>query len=195
MPAGTYIKAARIAAGLTQRELAERLGVTQPAISALESGREDATVSRVEQALAAMHLRFIAVPSWAMTAADAAVAVAEMTRMPQDRFWASNRLRPIIQLSDDLHRVSDVEAVLLMAVPAPLTGDEGIDALIAGVCELHATRRGAPVPDWIHEPARFCAEPWDLEPLPELQGAARAATPDSLARHNVYVDPSFLASV
>lgn len=56
---GTNIRAVRIAAGLTQRRPAERLGVTQPAISVLEPGREDAAISRVEQALAAMHERFM----------------------------------------------------------------------------------------------------------------------------------------
>lgn len=191
MPAGDYIRAARIAAGLTQRELAERLGVTQPAISALESGREDATVSRVEQALAAMHQRFIVVPFRATSAADAAHQIrSDLIAQRPD-----HALREIVQLADDMNSDDNARRfALAMQTPAS-TGDRGFDALIAGTVQLRLDDRGLPHPQWLSDPHSFLPEPWDLEPLPELQDDGRAHTPPALAARNVYIHRSFFASV
>jgi transcriptional regulator with XRE-family HTH domain len=42
--AGSLVRLARLKAGLTQRQLADRLGVTQPVVAADESGRRQPTV-------------------------------------------------------------------------------------------------------------------------------------------------------
>ena len=42
--AGSLVLAARLKAGLTQQQLADRLGVTQPVVAAYESGRRQPTV-------------------------------------------------------------------------------------------------------------------------------------------------------
>lgn len=42
--AGSLILSARLKAGLTQRELADRLGVSQPTVAAYESGRRQPTL-------------------------------------------------------------------------------------------------------------------------------------------------------
>jgi transcriptional regulator with XRE-family HTH domain len=42
--AGSLVLSARLKAGLTQRQLADRLGVTQPVVAAYESGRRQPTV-------------------------------------------------------------------------------------------------------------------------------------------------------
>src|SRR6202166_5215474 len=42
--AGSLVLAARLKAGLTQRQLADRLGVTQPVVAAYESGRRQPTI-------------------------------------------------------------------------------------------------------------------------------------------------------
>lgn len=42
--AGSLVLSARLKAGLTQRELADRLGVTQPVVAAYESGRRQPTI-------------------------------------------------------------------------------------------------------------------------------------------------------
>ena len=51
--AGKMLKAARLDAGLTQAELAERLGASQPVVARLESGRANPRVATFERALAA----------------------------------------------------------------------------------------------------------------------------------------------
>jgi transcriptional regulator with XRE-family HTH domain len=50
---GTLIRDARRAAGLTQGELARRLGTTQSAVARLERGRAQPRVDTVERALGA----------------------------------------------------------------------------------------------------------------------------------------------
>lgn len=51
--AGSLILAARLKSGLTQRQLADRLGVTQPTVAAYESGRRQPTVPTLMRWLAA----------------------------------------------------------------------------------------------------------------------------------------------
>lgn len=52
--APTLIRQARLEAGLTQAELAERLGVTQPAIAALERPGANPRMETVERTLACL---------------------------------------------------------------------------------------------------------------------------------------------
>ena len=54
MTAGELIRQARLADGLTQAQLARRLGVTQPAIARLEAAEDAVTISTLQRALNAM---------------------------------------------------------------------------------------------------------------------------------------------
>jgi transcriptional regulator with XRE-family HTH domain len=51
--AGSLILSARLKAGLTQKQLSDRLGVTQPVVAAYESGRRQPTVQTLMRILAA----------------------------------------------------------------------------------------------------------------------------------------------
>ena len=51
---GALIRAARQAEGLTQAELAHRLGITQPSIARLEAAGDEVTVATLQRALNAM---------------------------------------------------------------------------------------------------------------------------------------------
>ena len=55
--AGKLLKDARLKAGLTQTELAERLGASQPVVARLESGRANPRIATFERALAAAEHR------------------------------------------------------------------------------------------------------------------------------------------
>ncbi|HVA06284.1 MAG TPA: helix-turn-helix transcriptional regulator [Acidimicrobiales bacterium] len=50
---GSLVLSARLKAGLTQQQLAARLGVTQPVVAAYESGRRQPTVPTLMKMLAA----------------------------------------------------------------------------------------------------------------------------------------------
>jgi transcriptional regulator with XRE-family HTH domain len=62
MSGGRILKAARRAAGLSQRELARRAGVPQPAISRIESGIVSPTVATLERLLRQCGLELETVP-------------------------------------------------------------------------------------------------------------------------------------
>lgn len=51
--AARYVRDARLKAGLTQRALAERSGVPQPTIAAIESGRQDPRYATLDRLLRA----------------------------------------------------------------------------------------------------------------------------------------------
>jgi transcriptional regulator with XRE-family HTH domain len=50
---GSLVLSARLKAGLTQQQLAARLGITQPVVAAYESGRRQPTVQTLMRMLAA----------------------------------------------------------------------------------------------------------------------------------------------
>jgi transcriptional regulator with XRE-family HTH domain len=60
MRGGDLIREARRRAGLTQRELADRLGTTQSAIARLERGRTEPSYERVMEAVRACGLELVA---------------------------------------------------------------------------------------------------------------------------------------
>jgi transcriptional regulator with XRE-family HTH domain len=53
MTTSSLLRRARRAAGLTQADLAERLGISQPEVARLESSRANPTVRTLEDAIAA----------------------------------------------------------------------------------------------------------------------------------------------
>jgi ribosome-binding protein aMBF1 (putative translation factor) len=53
---GEKIRAAREAAGLSQRELAERMGTSQAAVARLEAGGVGATLTTIHKVATALHL-------------------------------------------------------------------------------------------------------------------------------------------
>jgi len=54
MRTGSLIRAARVADGLTQAQLARRLGITQPSVARLEAAGDEVTVATLQRALNAM---------------------------------------------------------------------------------------------------------------------------------------------
>lgn len=78
MYGGEFIKEARKRAGLTQRELAELLGTTQPVIARWEAGRASPSLERVVEAVRACGL-------------DLAVRV--VSRDDEHALWVQQNLR------------------------------------------------------------------------------------------------------
>lgn len=55
MSAGSIIRMAREAEGLTQAQLARRLGITQPSIARLEAAGDNVTIATLQRAMNAMN--------------------------------------------------------------------------------------------------------------------------------------------
>lgn len=81
-----------------------------------------------------------------------------------------------------------------MRIQAP-TGDPRFDSLLAAITDALLSEGKLPRPAWLNDDSRQREEPWDVEQVPELQAAARKATPAAIKRHGIYLDQAVLQSV
>jgi len=191
VPAAGILRAARTSSGLTQRALAQAAQVRQPGIAAVESGSEDATVSRLEHLLRELGSQLTVIP----TARRPVWAAGDDVRRALDSGDERWAWREVIQLNDDLRGVDRATCVALAIAPPGHTGDARFDALIAGVTDCALVDARLPRPQWLDEEAWTLHEPWDVEPLAPLQASAREATPTAMRRHGVFLDRSVLVSL
>jgi transcriptional regulator with XRE-family HTH domain len=84
MRGGTIVREARRRAGLTQAELAERTGTTQPAIARLETGDTEPSFRRVVDALRACGLELVPLLREA-DESDWSVAAGNLRLTPSER--------------------------------------------------------------------------------------------------------------
>jgi hypothetical protein len=98
--AGSLILAARLKSGLTQRELADRLGVSQPTVAAYETGRRQPTVPTLMKWLAAagFDLRMKLAPH---DDHDEVLETLERLRSPDDQKRWRRHQREQVQIARD----------------------------------------------------------------------------------------------
>ena len=85
MSAGSTIREARRAAGLTQAQLGRRLGITQPSVARLEAAGDNVTVATLQRALNAMD-RTLEITSRLMpSSVDETLIVASLGMTPGER--------------------------------------------------------------------------------------------------------------
>jgi hypothetical protein len=98
--AGSLILAARLKSRLTQRELADRLGLSQPTVAAYESGRRQPTVPTLTRWLAAagFDLRMTLV---AHDDHDEVLEALERMRSPDDQERWRRHQREQVQVARD----------------------------------------------------------------------------------------------
>ncbi|UYM03915.1 XRE family transcriptional regulator [Solicola gregarius] len=108
---GARVRTARVAAGLTQAELAERSGVRQPNISAIERGLVDARSATVQRLLDACRVK----PSQALDLhRDAVIDIVSSHRARRPRVFGSTARGDDTAESDlDLLVEFDADATLL----------------------------------------------------------------------------------
>ena len=92
MEAGVALRDARLAAGLSQRELADRVGTSQATISAYENGTKQPSVATLSRLLAAA--------GWRLTVASAAQPVIEPSGRQLKR--AARALADVLALAEAL---------------------------------------------------------------------------------------------
>ena len=183
------IRQGRLAAGLTQAELAEAAGTSQPTLAAYEAGRAEPRIATLARLLDAAGCDLVVesrprVRRGAMTISEAAISVGEMVEGEGPRkAW-----RALLDFVDDFRGSSTAGRVwLVTASPAP-TGHRGLDAGIAGLIEFLCEEGDIPYPAWTDETERFVEPWWFVSGLRGFQAMALRDTPVPLARHGVFVN-------
>jgi transcriptional regulator with XRE-family HTH domain len=184
------LREARKTAGLTQREVARRSGVSQPHISAYENGRRQPTVPTMARLIEATGNRLLlglAPPAYRPVAL-AEIAPEIAVDQPGSRggrwFWIREFLRGF---HDDAE--SDAARAALIADEPPGTGLREWDAVLAAVAEHLSFHHGLPCPEWVHDGARFAERAWFLSDLPSQRAWAVETSPASFRRRNLFVLP------
>lgn len=183
--AGTLISSAREYRGVSGRALAQQAGTSQPTLVAIERGRTDVTSERLDRLLRPLGYRLTALPTRLGTAADCAERVG--LRLAQGD--VANAERTVLQFAADLQHADLPLRVALCITPPASSGDPRFDAYIAAVVEWSLSEYALLRPQWLDDPSRSLAIPWDIERVPVLQAEARRVTPDAFIRHGVYLDP------
>lgn len=153
---GAGVRAARLARGWTQSELAARVGVGRQWLVGLEKGHDRAELGKVMAVLRALGLTWVTRPdalatpggqpcgrTW-FTAADAAQAIREELERGDTDF----ALRLLGRALADLRALDDpADRAAFLAEP-PSTGDHRWDTLIAATVRAETRRLGITAPRW-----------------------------------------------
>lgn len=188
MTAARLLRETRRAKGLTQRALADRAQVTQPALAAIESSEHDTRGATLERLIGAAGYGLFALPTRAGSAADWADEIFQELRSA--RRSEAVAFRAVIALNDDLSTADPDVRVALCVAPPPPSGEPKFDAAIAAVVEHHLEKDHLPIPNWVHEPERTLSTPWAATP-----GIDNHEVPPAFQRHGVLLAASELASV
>ncbi len=180
--------------GLTQADVAERLGTSQPVIARLEAGGRDPRLSTLER-----YARVVGADLDVRTAgprgyaADLADCIRERLDRPEP---TTTTFREVVQFIDDARAMS-VEDLLHAVDQEPLsTGDRRWNAVVAAAVDWVCSAAGIAAPRWTGAARwRVPAPGWVVSPHERLHAIVRAETPPEFARHGVYVDRASLMSV
>ncbi len=187
------IRRTRLEANLTQTELATRLGIAQPNLSAIETGRRKPRADLVARVLSETGFELDAVrlgeearprylyPTLAETAAELAECPSGPTPDGRSRYLLVSLFLEGYQRCERAGRPG-----LIAAEPGP-TGHAGWDAFMGGLAEHVAYHDGLQCPRWVNGPGRF--SPCFFFPLdtPSVRAAALSESPPAFARRSVFI--------
>ena len=187
MTTAQLVREARRGAGLTQRALAAKAGIAQPAIAAIESSVHDTRAGSLDHLAGAAGYRLFLLPTARSSAASWADYIYNELR--STRHSEAVAFRALIGLSDDLAAVPGPLRVALCVAAPPLCGDARFDAAIAAVADYHLTKDALPIPEWVRESSRVLSVPWEVSPYTDVSDV-----PAVFQRHGVLLAESELAS-
>lgn len=188
MTVAQLLRETRRAKGWTQRQLATRAHMTQPALAAIESSAHDTRGSTLERLISVAGYGLFVLPTTGQSAAHWADEIYQELR--SSRRSEAVAFRAIIGLSDDLIAADPDVRVALCVAPPPPCGDRRFDAVVAAVVEHHLQPLNLPIPAWVHEGHRLLESPWFA-----TRDANENEVPAAFLRHGVYLAASELASV
>ena len=191
MSAGSILSSVRRAESLSQTELARLSNTYQANISAFENGVNDPGYSTIEECLSSLDYSLVVMPTRVEQVSRFVLRIAEAIKSGQK----AKAFRLVIQLGDNLQSVPLDVRVALCSAPAPSTGSEKYDALVAGLVEYLLKRDGLPVPAWVSEPKRKLKEPWVVDQYAVKNDALVKKTPRAFRNHNVLIKESEFASI
>jgi transcriptional regulator with XRE-family HTH domain len=183
--ASSEIRSRRVAAGLSQRELARRARTSSATLSRYESGAIDPSVGTLNRILAATVARR---RRWA-SLAHLAPALAR-TLMSAD---ATTAWRLVGEFLDDDAGADDREAAVVVAEAPQPTGDLRVDALVAALAEHLCVRRGMLPPPWTQIAVE--AVPWWFVAGRAFAGMALRESPPSFARRGIFITTGALERI
>lgn len=200
---GELLRRARRQAGLSQRELADRSGTTQSAISAYESGARHPRSDTLQRLLAAAGHRLSATPAPDTIRDYLATRPVASSYRP----WTLDRLARRVAGGEDLwfalrEFLDDASlaasggtqqdlAVLIRNEP-PRTSDRRIDAFLAALAEHLAAGHGLACPAWAGQPDRFLITWWFAVPRPAFEAMAVRDSPAAFRRRGIFIAASTL---
>lgn len=191
--AGRLVRQARRAANLSQRELASRAGVHQPAVAAIESDERDTRVDQLGRLLAAADRRIIAIPTSTASASEIADELYQIRRTSAAGHRLDDRaFRILLGFNDRLSEADRATRVVLCVTPPASSGDMRFDATLAAIVEHRLRSDRLPVPAWVDDPGRVLVEPWSPSRYVDTD---TAEIPAAFRRRNVLLAASELASV
>ena len=187
MTTAQLAREARRGGGRTQRDLAKKAGIAQPALAAIESSAHDTRAASLDRLAGAAGYRLFLLPTMRSSAASWADYIYEELRSA--RHSEGVAFRALIGLSDDLAAVPGPLRVALCVAAPPLCGDARFDAAIAAIVDYHLSKDLLPLPEWVRESSRVLSQPWAVSPYTDV-----AEVPELFRRHGVLLAESELAS-
>jgi transcriptional regulator with XRE-family HTH domain len=184
----TLIRTARHAAGITQVELAERVGTTQSAVASYESGAKRPNLATLSRLLDGCEhdVEVLARPRIRRGAASLGDLSAKISGdLSADK--ENDALRLLFGFADDFRGSSRPGRIALIAEEPPPTGDARFDAALAGTAEFFAAEAGIAAPMWVDGPDRFLEPWWFVASRPAFDAYTLAHTPALFARHGVFM--------
>jgi transcriptional regulator with XRE-family HTH domain len=178
-------------ADLSQAELAERAGTTQPAVAAYETGARNPGLATLERLLQACDCDIELVVSPRVRRGAASLSeLAGLIRT--DLATAGTRAehdatRLLFGFADDFRGSPRPGKLALIQADPPATGDLRFDAALAGLAEFFASEAGLVAPPWTGAPGRFVEPWWFVTDRPAFHAYVLANTPAFLARHGVFI--------
>lgn len=172
------LREARHQRSLTQRDVAQRSGMSQPALAALEAGRGNPTLDTLERWARALDVALLAAPR----GLDPLVEVAEALPGADD----ATAFRLAVELLDRLREMSAYELTVVVSRSPTGSSTARHDALMAAVVELVCIERGVRVPAWCDEPVALPM--WWVSPLPSARRHALATCPAPFRARGIMID-------
>lgn len=161
----------------SQRDVARRAGMSQPALAALEAGRGNPTLDTLERWARALDLELAALPRERDPLVDVTTALGDADDALAFRLG--------LELLDRLREMGQGELVDIVS-RAPRASSERYDALIGAVVELVCLERGIDAPTWCAEPV--ASPTWWVSPLPSARRHALATCPAPFRTRGIMID-------